>query len=71
MNAICDRWEDVKDVPQSGTFAIPMVRERYVEHICAELEKDPSIICTDNVAEVSTPAACFTFSLKTLEVKGL
>jgi hypothetical protein len=44
---------------------------RHVEHICAVLKKDPSKICTVNVAEGSIPAPCFTFSLTTLEVKGL
>jgi hypothetical protein len=59
-----------KNVPHSGTSATA-TDERYVEHICAVFKKDPSKICTVNVAEGSIPAACFTFSLTTMEVKGL
>jgi hypothetical protein len=70
MNAICNRWEDAKDVPHSGTSATA-TDDRCVEHICAVLKKDPSKILTVNVAEGSIPAACFTFSLTTLEDKGL
>jgi predicted transcriptional regulator len=70
MNAICNQWEDAKDVPHSGTSATA-TDERHVEHICAVLKKDPSKISTVNGAEVSIPAACFTFSLTTLEAKGL
>jgi len=69
MNAICNRWEDAKDVPHSGTSAAA-TDERHVEHICAVLKKDSSKICTVNVVKVSIPAACFTFSLTTLIVKG-
>ena len=70
MNAICNRREDAKDVPHSGTSATA-TGERHLEHMCAVLKKDPSKIWTVNVVEGSIPAACFTFSLTTLEVKGL
>lgn len=70
MNAICNQWEDAKVVFYSGTSA-NATNERHVEHIRALLQKYPSIICTMNVAEARIPAACFTFSLTTLEVKGL
>jgi len=70
LNAICNRWEDEKDVPHSGTSATA-TDERHVERICAVLKKDTSKICTVNMADGSIPAVCFTFSRTTLEVKGL
>jgi len=41
MNAICNRWEDAKDVLHSGTSAAA-TDERHVGHICAVLKKTPA-----------------------------